>query len=193
MVCDRWRCVVFGVSVGIMDGAGGAAGGSFESIATATGTGSSGTITFSSIVGTYKHLQVRWMGQVDGGTNGTYNTYIQLNSDSGNNYARHTLEGDGSSVTASGADSVTAPQVGLATRNSDTALGVSIIDIHDYSSSTKNKTIRVFNGADRNGSGAVQLQSGLWMSTSVVTNISIINFNGNFKTTSVFSLYGIKG
>ena len=184
---------MFGVSVGIMDGAGGAAGGSFESIATATGTGSSGTITFSSIVGTYKHLQVRWMGQVDGGTNGTYNTYIQLNSDSGNNYARHTLEGDGSSVTASGADSVTAPQVGLATRNSDTALGVSIIDIHDYSSSTKNKTIRVFNGADRNGSGAVQLQSGLWMSTSVVTSISIINFNGNFKTTSVFSLYGIKG
>ena len=184
---------MFGVSLGIMDGAGGAAGGSFESIATATGTGSSGTITFSSIPSTYKHLQIRWMSQVDAGTNGTYNTYIQLNSDAGNNYARHTLDGDGASATATGADSVTAPQVGLSTRNSDTALGVSIIDVHDYASTTKNKTIRIFNGADRNGAGSVQLQSGLWMNTSAVSTISIINFNGNFKTTSVFSLYGIKG
>ena len=31
---------------------------SFESIATATGTGSSGVITFSSIPSTYKHLQI---------------------------------------------------------------------------------------------------------------------------------------
>jgi hypothetical protein len=166
---------------------------SYESIASATGTGSSGTITFSSIVGTYKHLQVRWMGQVDGGTTGTYNTYIQFNSDSGNNYARHTLEGNGASATASGADTVTAPQVGLATRNSDTALGVSIIDIQDYASTTKYKTVKVFNGADRNGAGSVQLQSGLWMSTSAISSISIINFNGNFKTNSTFALYGIKG
>ena len=166
---------------------------SYESIASATGTGSSGTITFSSIPATYKHLQVRWMGQVDGGTNGVYNTYIQFNSDSGNNYARHTLDGDGASATATGADTVTAPQVGLATRNSDTALGVSIIDIHDYASTTKYKTLRVFNGADRNGAGSVQLQSGLWMSTSAISSISIINFNGNFKTNSAFALYGIKG
>ena len=166
---------------------------SYESIASATGTGSSGTITFTSIPSTYASLQIRWLGQVDGGTNGTYNTYIQFNSDGGNNYARHTLDGDGASVTASGADTVTAPQVGLATRNSDTALGVSIIDIHDYASTSKYKTVRVFNGADRNGAGSVQLQSGLWMSTSAISSIAIINFNGNFKTNSTFALYGIKG
>ena len=165
----------------------------YESIASATGTGSSGTITFSSIPSTYVALQVRWMGQVGGGTNGLYNTYIQFNSDSGNNYTRHTLDGDGASATATGSASVTAPQVGLATRNSDTALGVSIIDIHDYASTTKYKTLRVFNGADRDGAGQVQLQSGLWMSTSAISSISIINFNGNFKTNSTFALYGIKG
>ena len=38
---------------------------SFESIATVSGTGSSGTITFSSIPATYKHLQIRYIGKTN--------------------------------------------------------------------------------------------------------------------------------
>jgi len=58
--------------------------GSYESIASASGTGSSGTITFSSIPSTYTHLQIRGIGR---------NSYpstqvnVRFNSDTGSNYA----------------------------------------------------------------------------------------------------------
>ena len=59
---------------------------SFDSIASATGTGSSGTITFSSIPQTYKHLQIRGIGRLDVVTGGV-STRIRLNGDTTSNYA----------------------------------------------------------------------------------------------------------
>ena len=74
---------------------------SFESIASASGTGSSGTITFSSIPSTYKSLQIRIFAQSNAGT-AARSLYIQTNNDTGSNYVRHDLTGDGSAVEASG-------------------------------------------------------------------------------------------
>jgi hypothetical protein len=70
-----------------------------------------------------------------------------------------------------------------------------IIDIHDYASTTKNKTVRSFFGHDRNGAGSVYLYSGLWMNTGAITSLSLgqANFSGTFDTGTVASLYGIKG
>jgi hypothetical protein len=67
-----------------------------------------------------------------------------------------------------------------------------IIDIHDYASTTKNKTTRMFGGIDKNGSGEVSLFSGLWRNTSAITSINIYMSSGNWTTDSTFSLYGIK-
>ena len=78
---------------------------SFESIATATGTGSSGVITFSSIPSTYKSLQIRYMSKDTNASDGVLNPKIQFNSDTGNNYAYHELRGDGTSATTNAGDS----------------------------------------------------------------------------------------
>jgi hypothetical protein len=170
---------------------GGGLAGAFESIASATGTGSSGTITFSSIPQTYQHLQIRIMAN-DGGNN---NIGIRFNGDSGTNYANHKLEGDGSAVAASANTSVNrALYVGQATGLTD-IMGVSIVDIHDYASSTKNTTVRSLVGWDSNNDvdgGYIRLTSGLFNNTASVTSISLVDLGGNFTTTSIFALYGIK-
>jgi hypothetical protein len=163
--------------------------GSFESIATATGDGSSGTITFSSIPSTYKHLQVRLQVIASGGGGQA----IRFNSDSGNNYARHNIGGNGSSVFSGGTASTNMMFIG--DDSAATNLATMIVDIHDYASTTKNKTIRSFFGHDRNGTGSVYLYSGVWLNTAAVTSLSLgqANFGGIFGTGTVASLYGIKG
>lgn len=177
---------------------GGAPATAFESIATATGTGSSGTITFSSIPSTYQHLQIR--GIVRDTSTGTIASSMSIRTgttsvDTGTNYARHRLSGNGSTVTAQGFSSETSVTIpSLVPNGSTTAdiVGVFIIDIHDYAASSKYKTIRALAGQDRNGVGEIHLASGLWMSTSSIGTISLFTSN-NFTTTSTFALYGIKG
>lgn len=173
------------------------AGGSFESIATATGTGSSGTITFSSIPSTYKHLQIRYIGRSDEVAT-VRNLNIRLNGDTGTNYVYHNLTGDGSTATAAGVTAVAQMLVRPIPAASASAniMGAGIIDIHDYASTTKNKTVRTFVGADANTASTdwkVSLFSGLWLNTAAITSISLIAQSGNFTTDSTFALYGIKG
>lgn len=170
------------------------AGTFFESIATVNGTGSSDTITFTSIPGTYQHLQIRCMAF--GSVFNQNGMLLRINSDSGSNYARHNLRGNGSSAFAGGADSTTF--IGLGTFSatlSDTFPMVAIVDIHDYADTSKNKTVRSFGGIDTNtnGGGEVSLQSGVRLNTSAITSISILTPGQNFTTNSIFALYGIKG
>ena len=174
-------------------GAGG--GGSYESIATATGTGSSGTITFSSIPSTYSSLQIRVMTR---SSSTGRNIQVRFNSDTGANYAEHNLRGNGSTAAASGSASTTSIESGWIATSADATnvMGVSLIDVHDYASTTKNKTLRAMSGLDNNGATTnerIYLYSGLWMNTAAINSISIISNSGNWTTSSVFSLYGIKG
>lgn len=176
----------------------------FESIATATGTGSSGTITFSSIPSTYKHLQIRWLGKtVRTDVAACINLQIQFNSDTGagsTNYDMHALYGDGSS--ANTANNISSNSVvfadSLPTSHSTLTdrMGVGILDIHDYASTSKNKTLRGFYGADANIASTnyqINLRSGLWRSTAAISGITLTLPSGSFTTTTTFALYGIKG
>jgi len=169
----------------------------FESIATATGTGSSGTITFSSIPATYQHLQIRAIIRSTEGGSGT-NFKTILNGDSGSNYAAHRIQGDGTSPGVGGATSQTDVFTGRAP-GGGTASGIMaalIVDILDYASTTKYKTLRQLSGQDSNQSyaGLISLRSGLWNNTNAVTSISfIIDSPANFSTSTSFALYGIKG
>jgi hypothetical protein len=162
---------------------------SYESIATATGTGSSPTITFSSIPSTYSSLQIRVMYQGVGGSG----LYLRLNSDSGSNYALHRIYGSGSTVTAQGFTAQT--QIVSCSSSTTTAntMATVILDLHDYASTTKNKTVRGFAGFDDNGSGRAELNSGLWLNTSAVTSVSLISSGTAFTSNTTISLYGIKG
>lgn len=166
-----------------------AAVGDFESIATTTvGVGGATNIEFTSISQTYTHLQIR-------GT--TYNSstsrdvFAQFNSDTGSNYSRHGLYGDG----ATPDKFAVAPDVNMSvgyTSLTSNVFGVSIIDILDYTNTNKHKTIRVFCGFDTNGAGFSVLYSGNWRSTSAITSIKLFPGNGNFNQYSSFALYGVK-
>jgi hypothetical protein len=170
--------------------------GSFESIATATGTGSSATITFSSIPSTFKHLQIRAIGRTSGNYREAAIGTIRFNSDTSANYAQHRLYGSGSSVGASANASTTSMAI-IQTNGATTGsniLAPNLIDIHDYSSTSVNKTVRSFNGSDANDTdGTINLYSGFWNSTSAVSTITITSLSGNWTTQSTFALYGIKG
>lgn len=176
---------------------------SFVSIATAVGTGSSGSITFSSIPQTYKHLQIRYIAKTTFGPGfaAYYAMSLNFNGDSGSNYSAHRLVNEGSSVLAYGQTNQTSiPNLAYMTPSPtflNNVMGAGIIDITDYQSTTKNKTVRAFSGVASNSNtvdetGGVNLSSGLWRNTDAITSITINPFQ-NFTTTSVFSLYGITG
>jgi hypothetical protein len=176
---------------------------SFESIATATGTGSSATITFNSIPSTYKSLQIRFMAKsTDTSAATVYNYRITFNGDVASNYARHYLNGNGATVVSTGSGSATEIGPGYTPiPNSGSGLasmmGIGIVDIDDYTSSTKNKTVRVTTGTDLNRTtaptGTVIAHSGLWFATpAAITSITFVVTTGFWTTDSTFALYGVK-
>lgn len=174
-----------------------AAGTAYESIASAVGTGSSSSITFSSIPSTFKHLQIRGIARTSDTTSNTPRyVNIQFNSDTGSNYGWHGLNSGGTAGTAEAALSfptTSGTQKGLSQSTSTSKMGVFIIDIQDYASTTRNKTVRTFSGVDFSGSGQVCLYSSLWMNTSAISSITLTSNTGSYSTNTSFALYGIKG
>ena len=171
--------------------------GSYESIATVTvGAGGSANIDFTSIVGTYKHLQIRGIARtVNATTYGGLRIQVGNGSiDTGSNYNTHDIYGDGSTVTASGTTNNTNIYGGTVSSASlgSNIFGVAVVDILDYANTNKFKTVRTLGGADANGSGYVGLNSGAWRSTSAVNTIRLFATSGNFAQYSTFALYGIK-
>lgn len=167
-------------------------GGAFESIATTTLSTTTTNITFSSISSTYQHLQIRILSRA---SNASVDRAIslRLNGDTGANYAYHYVDGDGATASASGVASATS-MVSIKTAGASAGtntFGVCIIDIHDYASTTKTKTVRLLNGFDNNGAGNVLIASGLWNSTSAVNSFTIVNTS--FLSGTTVALYGIKG
>jgi hypothetical protein len=175
------------------------AAGSFESIATASGTGASGTITFSSIPSTYASLQLRYLSRNSAAGTGSGDVLLRFNSDSATNYSYHSLTGNGSSASASGSATQSSIRLDNASTNNGETSGimtVGIIDIHNYASTTQYKTVREFQGNDNNGNSTaiLKLYSGSWRSTSAISTITLtLNLANNFTTASTFALYGIKG
>jgi hypothetical protein len=169
---------------------------SYESIATVlVGSGGSSFVEFTSIPSTYKHLQVRMLTRGSISATGT-NVNVQFNSDTGNNYITHWLDGDGS--TALGENSGTSTPLiylgyGAGANASADVFGSSVWDILDYASTNKTTTCRSLCGFDNNGSGFAALISGLWTSTAAVTSLKISPNSGTFSQHSSFALYGIKG
>lgn len=163
---------------------------SYESIATVTVGSATPYVDFTSIVSTYKHLQLRMMGFT------TNNFGAQFNSDTSAVYTYHRIIGDGSNASASGASSTGRTLATFGAGNTTTSYPtVAIVDILDYTSTNKTKTLRTLAGHDNNGSGEVMLYSNLWTVTpAAIYSIRILIENGsNIGAGSHFALYGIKG
>ena len=191
---SRWHCLMLSPLIGIIASSGVAASTSaYESIATTTvGSGGASSVTFSSIPSTYTHLQVRGISRSAGAGQ---NMLLQLNGDTGSNYAYHNLYGDGSSAQAASATTQSSSYAGYVPASSSTAnaFGGFVLDILDYANTSKYKTIRSLNGTDLNGSGLMVFTSGLWMNTVATTSLTFYTNAGNLAQYSSFALYGIKG
>lgn len=170
--------------------------GAYESIATTTvGAGGAATISFTSIPSTYQHLQIRLMAR--GNNANTYDSFLlRANSDTGSNYTFHSIIGDGSTAFTSQVNPYSGFRGGEITGATATSgiFGVSVVDLLDYANTSKNKTMRMLGGNDRNGGGALGLNSGAWLNTAAVTRIDITPvFGSSFVQYSSFALYGIRG
>lgn len=157
-------------------------------------TSSQATVEFTNIPQTYSHLQLRCMMRTTD-TGAWNNQGMQFNNDGTNSYAFHTLWGLGSGSPTASATASTSQfnDFMRAASNSLSAgiFGVAIVDLLDYRSTNKFKTMRVLAGGDSNGAGMVGMTSGLWMSTNAITSIKILPSGGNAVAGSTFALYGV--
>ena len=169
---------------------------SFESIATVSvGSGGSSSISFTSIPSTYQHLQLRYLCRDARSAYNDSPVDLIFNGSSATAYSKHFLQGYGSGVNAGAETSQTYMRLeGAGNNTQSSAFGAGITDILDYTSTTKNKTVRQLFGVDKNGDGIVRLVSGLWYASPVaITSITLTPFTSPFAQYSQFALYGIKG
>lgn len=163
-----------------------AAGSTYTPIATQTLSSSASTVTFSSISGSYTDLILVTDNIQSGGTQA--NLFVQFNSDSGSNYSRTWLSGDGSSAFSGRESSQTKMGLTAYCYPQTTTRWAGLIHIENYSNETTYKTVLI-----RGNNSAVGVDSivGLWRSTSAITSLVLSRSNDQFATGSTFTLYGV--
>jgi hypothetical protein len=168
-------------------------GGALESIATVTvGSGGASSIEFTSIPGTYQHLQIRVLAK-HSSTGNVQTGRIQFNGSTAANYAAHVLSGSGSAASANALTSTSDPwALTLPSTDHTSIFGASIIDILDYGSTSKATTYRALTGGDTNGGGFLQMFSGLWTTTDAISSIKLYYPSANLAQHSSAALYGVR-
>lgn len=200
-----------GLWIGTLASSGAVAAGDFRAIATAVvGTNSPQEVTFSNIPQTFRHLQVRMLTQQGSGTStptAGQNIYLlaRINNLGGTNfYTGHALNGvwPGSSTVWPNAENFPSASydnmyVGysIVNTNASASFGAHVMDILDYSSTTKNKTIRTFGGwGNVSNPGAVGLFSNVALTNQAITTLSIranVPAGRTFNQNTHIALYGI--
>jgi hypothetical protein len=153
----------------------------YEPIATQTLGSATSSVTFSSIPGTYTDLVLVSSGT----TSADVDVFVTFNGDTGANYSRTFLLGDGSSA-ASGRSTGVSSYGGIYFLTSQSN---NITQVMNYSNSTTYKT-----ALSRNTAPAVVTTAlvGLWRSTAAITSMTLTTGSGTLSTGSTFTLYGIK-
>lgn len=185
------------IPLGILAVAGAGAGGgvaAYDLIETVSVTTASSTVEFYNIntYTDYKHLQFRMTFKNNG--SGGAQPYMRMNGATTGSYAWHFIYGNSNGSPGSNSFVPDAYMGIMETAGYSTnEFNVAVIDILDFASTAKKKTIRVLSGGyDAAGYRQILLLSGLYNSTSSVTNISL-HMPNNFSAGSRISLYGIKG
>jgi hypothetical protein len=165
-----------------------AASATYEPIATANGTGSSATVSFTSISGSYTDLIV--IGSIRS-TNATSIMRYRYNSAT-TNYSATTLYGTGSaanSLRETGATGIYGiGGSGTYVASASNTFTSFTLNVFNYANSTTYKTSLLRTG----GSANPEVNVGLWRATpTAITSISLVLDFGNFTSDSTFTLYGI--
>jgi hypothetical protein len=170
--------------------------GSYDFIATGTASGSSPTLVFSSIPQTYKHLELRYVGRNGREAQEAGYLGIRLNS----NYALlvQTMYNFSNNLPAESSFGPAGQNTGyqLAATGSSTnsaSMGTGIINIPDYTNTSKLKMARIMSAAVTGGPSFMNHSTSTFNFTSAVTSLEIYGVDGaNISANSKFSLYGLK-
>jgi hypothetical protein len=161
-----------------------AAGSTYTPIATTTLGSNTTTVTFSSITGSYTDLVLVANGTVTYA--GNLDCNITINSDTGNNYSRTYMFGNGTSALA-GKNSTAGAALGFYWSN--TQSNNTILHFMNYSSTVTYKTMLTRNNNPGNSTYA---GIALWQSTSAITRLDLTpTASSQWATGSTFTLYGI--
>jgi len=171
---------------------------SYASIKTYNATGSDQQVNITNIPQNYSHLQVRIFHRSTSSNTGCFQ-FLNVNGvyqSPYTQYTKHGLVGDGSSASSYGTANAARIEFGYPNMaNASMTAGifsVTIIDILDYASTSKYKTIRILTGTDANGSGSVQLASGVYLADlTAITQLNFTDAYGNYAVNSQIALYGI--
>jgi hypothetical protein len=151
-------------------------------LATITLGSTASTVTFGSIPSTYRDLRIVFSGRMNAAEADLIGVF---NSDTGANYSRVFMFGNGSSAVSSSGSSETNAKLSYVAYQTET---VHTIDIMDYSATDKHKTT-----LNRGNSPSIATYAwcNRWASTSAITSIALSGSTGVFASGSIFSLYGI--
>lgn len=171
----------------------------FTKIATVTvGSGGASSIDFSSIDSSYTDLCLKISTRVTlpSGDVGAYNQLkVRFNADSGSNYLRLTLYGNGSG-TASETTTTTYGWTGWTSTNNNTAstFGSTEVYIPNYNSSNQKSTCVDAVSENNATSALASLNAMKWSGTSAINQITIYpDVSGStIAQYSTATLYGIK-
>lgn len=189
------------IPLGIMAtaGAGDAAGGAaYELISTTILGSTTASVTFSSIVSTYKHLQIR--ATMKSNSSDYSRVYGQVNDVTSGSYTAHNLRGNGSSVTSTSTTTSATQMIDIGGfipgtfYEGEGQFSGMVMDILDYSNTSKNTTFRSLSGYKPSSyTSYVFLSSGVYLDTPAISSITLFLNANSFVSGSRFSLYGIKG
>jgi len=186
------------ILLGILNSQAAAAGGAaaYDLLETQVLTSSASSVTFTGLGSytDYKHLQIRAVWAPTGSSN--VGMRIRLNGDTGSNYFHHQLWGQSSSVSSQGFSNRSYWQISEGVQGvgwDSNVFSPTVIDLLDFSSTSKNTTGKFFLGGLNNviGSPHITLSSGGWNNTNALTSIEIF-CNGTLAAKSRFSLMGVK-
>jgi hypothetical protein len=160
----------------------------YEPIATQTVAVATSSITFSSIPSTYTDLKLIFTCT---GLAAGQDIALQYNGDTGTNYSYTRVSGSGVAATSGRNTSVANWRINALGVYTDTSIPITMqVDIFSYTGSTF-KTGLSFASGDKNGSGYVSTNIGLWRNTAAITNMTISSAT-NFLIGTTATLYGIK-
>jgi hypothetical protein len=154
----------------------------YTALANVTLGSSATTVTFSSIGQGFRDLVLVITGTqaVDSGI-----VDMRINADSGSNYSRVYMEGNGSTASSTSATSSFLRASGNSNHFNQTRSSI-IYNIMDYSATDKHKSLLIRTDNASLISGAVAAR---WASTSAIT--SLILYSDGFQASSTLALYGV--
>ena len=164
---------------------------------------STASFDFNSIPQTFTHLQAKAFIRLQSSQSTPYDLTISVNGATpANQFAFHRLSGDGTSASSANYINDNLFRVPLCGPNAyhlGNTYGAAVIDILDYTSTSKGKTLKALGGYDNGGNaggvnpyaGWINLTSSVWHgATTAINSLSFASF-GNFSIGSRIDLYGI--